>query len=59
MEEITITQKDSDGFDEIYAEWFVCPKCKNDIKAKAKFCSNCGIKLKWAKDACKRTYMGD
>lgn len=52
MKEVIITQKDSDGYDEIYCEWFVCPECKNGrIRPTTQFCSNCGVKLKWDENA--------
>lgn len=36
------------GFDEIYAMWFKCSKCKCEhILSSFKFCPKCGTRLEW------------
>jgi hypothetical protein len=35
------------GKDELYCEWFRCPKCDGtDITEDSNFCPNCGLDLK-------------
>ena len=37
-------------YDELYAEWFLCPLCKNDnLLHIFNFCPNCGAQLDWGK----------
>ena len=35
------------GKDEYWGNWFVCPKCGDDMPGIKKHCANCGIKLAW------------
>jgi len=36
------------GEDELYCEFFQCPKCGNEMVMQgAKFCSKCGRKINW------------
>jgi hypothetical protein len=45
---IKIDIDDSTGYDELYTEWFNCPKCTCDkILSSYKYCPNCGIKIKF------------
>ena len=48
MNEIEIGEKDNQGKDEVYCNWYKCPKCSDTmITHHQNFCGNCGIKLKW------------
>lgn len=48
MEETIVEQKDSLGKDELWVEWFNCPKCENsNVIIHSNYCSECGIKLTW------------
>lgn len=44
---VTITVDDRGGTDEVICRWYKCPKCGNKIRTCFKFCTNCGIRLKW------------
>lgn len=47
-EEIVITQKYSQGKDEMYCEFFICTKCQSShVGIYDKYCSECGSKIKW------------
>lgn len=36
------------GADEIYTEFYECPKCKNDmLMSSFSFCPTCGVALEW------------
>lgn len=52
-ESVSIGKKDSDGHDEMYKEWFICPACDNPeedfITTASNFCPNCGVRLIWEK----------
>lgn len=40
--------EDSDGYDEMYGEWFICPNCKNStVIFRSNYCSKCGVKFEW------------
>ena len=46
---MTLVEK-SIGWDEFYAEWFVCPKCaETNITDTFKFCPDCAAPLDWSK----------
>jgi uncharacterized OB-fold protein len=46
---VKITDKESQGKDEMYCKWYVCPDCgQNNIFPDAKYCPDCGVKLEWA-----------
>lgn len=45
---VTITDKNTNGNDEAYGEWFTCPKCNQDLIANEfSYCPGCGRKIKW------------
>ena len=45
---ITITDKDCDGRNELYCEWYVCPVCgTSDISEFFKHCPGCGQLINW------------
>ena len=46
MNEVTITNKDNKGKDEMYCYQFACPNCKGWIAETFKYCPNCGAKIK-------------
>lgn len=49
---VLITKEISIGDEEVYCEWFTCPEChKNQIFEDCKYCPDCGVELRWAKDA--------
>jgi len=49
--EVKIGKKDFDCREEVFCDLYFCPNCKNDYVGKfAKYCSNCGVKLKWDKE---------
>jgi len=42
--------EESAGMDELYGEWFVCPKCSEaGVFWKTNFCPDCGVELDWSK----------
>lgn len=44
-----VTVVKSIGWDECYAEWFVCPRCTEmDITDTFAFCPHCGSRLDWS-----------
>lgn len=46
--EVTITNKDFDGKDEIFVDFYKCPECKDDMVIEdSNYCQECGVKLKW------------
>lgn len=47
MNRIIITPNDFGGVDEVVCKWFKCPKCEGKIRVCFKFCSNCGVRLRW------------
>lgn len=51
METVTITKKDSVGFEPWCTEWFKCPKCGSiHICDASKFCMECGIRVNISTD---------
>ena len=44
---VTIREEDCTGWDELYDEWFTCPKCKEDsvILLTHSYCPNCGAEI--------------
>lgn len=48
MNKVTITDKDFDCKDDIYTDWYKCPKCgESMIIVAASYCQECGVKLEW------------
>jgi len=48
FENLKRPRKHSCGIDEIYTEWYRCPKCGNNyILDCFHYCPNCGIKLRF------------
>lgn len=49
--EVEISKLNCKGEDEVYEEWYSCPLCDDGwITRRAKYCSNCGVKLIWKSD---------
>ena len=47
---VKISEKNNIGRDEIYCNWYRCPKCRDVmITSSSRYCTNCGIKLIWKK----------
>ena len=47
---VKISEKNNIGKDEIYCNWYKCPKCRDVmIISSSRYCTNCGIKLIWKK----------
>ena len=47
-EEVKIGEKDNQGKDEAWCEWYKCPKCAcTMITYKQKYCGECGSSLIW------------
>lgn len=45
-----IGEKQSAGFDEVHANWYECPSCKEAyIIKRFNYCPDCGVGLKWRK----------
>ena len=45
---VVIGEDQNMGVDEIYCDWYRCPKCKEEsITRSSKFCPDCGVKLQW------------
>lgn len=43
-----IEDKDWSCLDEIYTDFYKCPKCGEDmIMVAASYCQDCGVKLEW------------
>lgn len=43
------SQKDCDGEDEVYCNWYKCPSCKNPyVRNRDNYCSDCGCKFEWS-----------
>ena len=43
------SQKDCDGEDEVYCNWYKCPSCKNTyVRNRDNYCSDCGCKFEWS-----------
>lgn len=41
-------QKHGTGKDEIYCNWYICPKCDNvNVMFGDNYCSKCGCKFEW------------
>ena len=59
VKEVTITNENSFGKEEIYCEWFICPECGDiHIKKEYKFCPDCGVKLAFdIKKNCKMFFV--
>ena len=48
-EPVLIERSASVGCEEIYIEWFICPKCQDDkLCIHFNFCPNCGVAIKFA-----------
>ena len=48
LKEVEISELNNIGRDETWEEWYSCPICKDDcITRRAKYCSECGVKLIW------------
>jgi predicted RNA-binding Zn-ribbon protein involved in translation (DUF1610 family) len=48
MEEITITENNEVGKDEMWCMWYKCPNCGGTYIANTmKYCPDCGLKIKW------------
>ena len=47
-EEVTITDDMSLGFDEVWMEFFKCPKCGVRVPDDSKYCWECGSKIQWS-----------
>lgn len=46
--EIEISKLNSIGYEEVYEEYYSCPKCDDEwIICRSNYCSNCGAKLIW------------
>lgn len=46
---ILVKEEHSQGYDEMYAEWFRCSNCENSsISHGFNYCPDCGIKLRWS-----------
>jgi len=47
---VIITEKECVGTDEVYCDWFRCPKCgKDDIANFCNYCPTCGVKIEFKK----------
>lgn len=47
-ENVTITEADEEGSDEIYVMFYICPLCQDDMIIRGfNYCPNCGSKLLW------------
>jgi hypothetical protein len=45
---VKITGDDYDGKDEMYCDWYKCPKCYTpEIAIGFKYCPMCGEKIEW------------
>ena len=45
---VVIGEAQNKGRDELYANWYQCPNCKDDfIVRSSNFCPECGVKLQW------------
>jgi hypothetical protein len=45
---VVIGEDQNIGVDEIFCDWYRCPKCKEEsITRSSKFCPDCGVKLQW------------
>lgn len=45
---IRISEKDNQGKEEWWCDWYRCPNCnKSNIAGNFKFCPMCGVKLNW------------
>jgi hypothetical protein len=45
-----VTVLKSIGWDDMYVEWFKCPKCtETNLLSTFKFCPDCGAPLDWSK----------
>jgi len=47
---VTISSKNSIGYDEVYVEFFNCPNCNAATIRNDKYCHYCGIKIEWNLD---------
>ncbi len=48
LRKVTIDKTNSAGAEEMYAVWYVCPNCKDDMITKfSKYCPNCGSGIVW------------
>ena len=47
-------KKDFKYTEELYTDWFKCPKCKNEgIVIESNYCPHCGSKLQWSTEGIK------
>lgn len=48
VNKVVIDEAASAGAEEMYAEWFICPNCKDDMITKfSKYCPGCGCRIIW------------
>ena len=60
MLQVTITDKDELGWDEIYTVFYLCPECGNrSITYKDNYCSGCGNSIKWKLNNVSKTNNND
>jgi hypothetical protein len=47
-EVVLVGEKDEGDYDEVYAQWYFCPKCRqHGLLRSHLFCPYCGVGLAW------------